>query len=53
MAADEEVRIVYMPITELKGWKRNPKLHDLPNIRCVASSSAMGWTKPKRVRLAS
>jgi len=44
MAADEEVRIVYMPITELKGWKRNPKLHDLPNIR--ASLVRFGFVQP-------
>lgn len=40
----DEVRIVYTPIFELKGWKRNPKLHDRASIR--ASLKRFGFVSP-------
>lgn len=40
----DEVRIVYTPIFELKGWKRNPKLHDRASIR--ASLKRFGFVAP-------
>lgn len=40
----DEVRIVYTPIFKLAGWKRNPKLHDIPGIQ--ASLRRHGFVEP-------
>ena len=39
-----EIAVEYMPLEEVRGWKRNPKEHDVPEI--MRSMGRWGFTSP-------